>query len=59
MAFEVGRFPLIFWKYACVYCFTIFLMVNLCYGLYEDQIGLFDWKHKSIGKFEMVLVCAC
>lgn len=30
-------------------------MVSFCYGLYEDQIGLFDWRHQYIGTPKEIL----
>ncbi len=28
----------------------LILCLNICYALYEDQVGLFDWRQKFIGK---------
>ncbi|KAF6164457.1 hypothetical protein GIB67_025283 [Kingdonia uniflora] len=28
----------------------IFISINQCFSLYEDQVGLMDWHHKYIGK---------
>ncbi|XP_066921649.1 ER membrane protein complex subunit 1-like [Clytia hemisphaerica] len=42
-------FLLNFWKFAYIYSLTLLLMVSFCYGLYEDQIGLFDWRQRYVG----------
>lgn len=38
-----------FIKWTYLYSLFLLLMVSLCFGLYEDQVGLFDWRQKYIG----------
>lgn len=34
---------------AYLYCLFGLLMLNVCFALYEDQVGLFDWRQQYIG----------
>ena len=34
---------------AYVYSVFAILLVNMCFALYEDQVGLFDWRQQYIG----------
>ncbi|XP_012563007.1 ER membrane protein complex subunit 1 [Hydra vulgaris] len=36
------------------YCIVNIFFIQLSFGLYEDQVGLFDWRHKYIGKAKYV-----
>jgi len=43
-------------RYVFISCFTLVLFVSVASGLYEDQIGKFDWRQQFIGKANHALI---
>ena len=41
-------------KCVFMYCLITLLMLQVCMALYEDQVGLFDWRQQYIGEVEEV-----
>ena len=38
-------------RYTTIYILVTFiLLLNVCLAFYEDEVGLFDWRHQYVGK---------
>ena len=53
-SFKMAAVYLQFMRLVLLYLFLFILLFSLTYCLYEDQIGLFDWKKSFVGKLNYV-----